>query len=86
MLPSLPKIILNSDSITIDCLVYTRGSKENIDEWAKLSGDEGWGWDKLLPYFKKVRHINDVTLNLRHLIFLKLKLIGLTEREIQFPR
>ena len=38
-----------------DCLVYTRGTKEDIDTWAALTGDESWGWDGVLPYFKKVR-------------------------------
>lgn len=63
LLVSLPRIIHTKDVARIrciDCLVYTRGSKENIDEWAKLSGDEGWGWDQLLPYFKKVRRCHDV--------------------------
>ena len=39
-----------------DCLVYTRGTKSDIDTWATLSGEESWGWDGVLPYFKKVRH------------------------------
>ncbi|KAJ3821866.1 glucose-methanol-choline oxidoreductase, partial [Lentinula raphanica] len=38
----------------VNCLVYTRGSKQNIDEWAELTNDSSWGWDAMLPYFKKV--------------------------------
>ncbi|KAI4522161.1 alcohol oxidase, partial [Schizophyllum commune Loenen D] len=40
------------------CLVYTRGTKSDIDTWATLSGDDSWGWDGLLPYFKKSEKFN----------------------------
>ncbi|KAF5369212.1 hypothetical protein D9757_010031 [Collybiopsis confluens] len=42
----------------VNCLVYTRGSKQNIDRWAELSGDSSWGWDAMLPYFKKSEKFN----------------------------
>ncbi|KIK61537.1 hypothetical protein GYMLUDRAFT_224362 [Collybiopsis luxurians FD-317 M1] len=42
----------------VNCLVYTRGSKQNIDRWAELSGDPSWGWDAMLPYFKKSEKFN----------------------------
>jgi choline dehydrogenase-like flavoprotein len=61
----------------VDCLVYTRGTKSDIDTWAALSGDESWSWDKMLPYFKKVC----VRLNL----FAKM-LTAAIEREVQLPR
>jgi choline dehydrogenase len=35
-------------------MVYTRGSKEDFDRWAKVTGDDGWSWDNLVPYMKKV--------------------------------
>jgi choline dehydrogenase-like flavoprotein len=34
-------------------MVFDRGSKSDYDSWAAL-GNEGWDWDGLLPYFKKV--------------------------------
>ncbi|KAF8825939.1 hypothetical protein HHX47_DHR6000663 [Lentinula edodes] len=40
------------------CLVYTRGSKQNIDKWASLTNDSSWGWDGMLPYFKKSEKFN----------------------------
>ncbi|KAJ7504892.1 aryl-alcohol oxidase-like protein [Mycena galericulata] len=34
-------------------MVYTRGSAEDYDRWAAVTGDPGWSWDSLLPYFFK---------------------------------
>ena len=36
-------------------MVWTRGGRDDYDEWEAL-GNPGWGWDGLLPYFKKVLH------------------------------
>ncbi|KAJ7723574.1 aryl-alcohol oxidase, partial [Mycena metata] len=40
-------------SSSVNYMVYTRGSKEDFDRWANVTGDEGWAWDSLVPYFKK---------------------------------
>ncbi|KAJ7282879.1 hypothetical protein C8J57DRAFT_53851 [Mycena rebaudengoi] len=40
-------------SSSINCLVYTRGSKDDFDRYAKLSGDPGWSWDRLQHYIRK---------------------------------
>ncbi|KAJ7210050.1 hypothetical protein GGX14DRAFT_534822 [Mycena pura] len=34
-------------------MVYTRGSAEDYDPWAAVTGDSGWSWNNLLPYFFK---------------------------------
>ncbi|KAJ3505995.1 hypothetical protein NLJ89_g7117 [Agrocybe chaxingu] len=34
-------------------MVYARGSKADFDRYANFTGDEGWSWDNMLPYFKK---------------------------------
>ncbi|KAJ7839889.1 GMC oxidoreductase-domain-containing protein [Mycena leptocephala] len=34
---------------------YTRGSAEDYNRFAVVTGDPGWSWDRLLPYFFKVR-------------------------------
>ncbi|KAJ7635120.1 alcohol oxidase [Roridomyces roridus] len=34
-------------------MVYTRGSAEDYNRWAGVTGDSGWSWDSLLPYFFK---------------------------------
>jgi choline dehydrogenase len=39
-------------SSSINGLVYLRGQKEDFDEWKK-SGNSGWGYDDVLPYFRK---------------------------------
>lgn len=35
-------------------MIYTRGSKDDFDNYATLTGDAGWSWNALQPYFKKV--------------------------------
>ncbi|KAI0033466.1 hypothetical protein K488DRAFT_77882 [Vararia minispora EC-137] len=42
----------------VNCLVYTRGTHSDVDAWASLSGDASWGWDGVLPYFKKSEKFN----------------------------
>ncbi|MSQ54181.1 MAG: choline dehydrogenase [Betaproteobacteria bacterium] len=37
----------------INAMIYMRGQKEDYEHWASL-GNEGWGWNDVLPYFMKV--------------------------------
>jgi choline dehydrogenase len=39
-------------SSSINGLVYIRGQAEDFDQWRDL-GNCGWGWDDVLPYFKR---------------------------------
>ena len=39
-------------SSAINGLVYVRGNRGDFDHWAQL-GNTGWGWDDVLPYFKR---------------------------------
>ncbi|RKJ95102.1 GMC family oxidoreductase [Alicycliphilus denitrificans] len=39
-------------SSSINGMIYMRGQPEDYDQWARL-GNAGWGWDEVLPYFKR---------------------------------
>ncbi|PBK74036.1 aryl-alcohol-oxidase from pleurotus Eryingii [Armillaria solidipes] len=40
-------------SSAVNYMTYTRGSSEDYDRYASVSGDSGWGWDEIQPYFRK---------------------------------
>jgi choline dehydrogenase len=42
-------------SSSINGLIYIRGQPEDFDHWAQL-GNRGWGWDDVLPYFKRAEN------------------------------
>jgi len=44
------KVIGGSGSI--NAMVYVRGQPRDFEDWKAL-GNHGWGWDDVLPYFKK---------------------------------
>jgi choline dehydrogenase-like flavoprotein len=37
-------------------MVYTRGSSDEFDRLANLTGDPGWSWKEILPYILKSEH------------------------------
>ncbi|KAF5353335.1 hypothetical protein D9756_008081 [Leucocoprinus leucothites] len=39
---------------SINFMVYTRCSKDDYDAFARMAGDDGWSWDRILPYAYKV--------------------------------
>ncbi|CFX33139.1 Alcohol dehydrogenase [acceptor] [Candidatus Filomicrobium marinum] len=39
-------------SSSLNGLLYVRGQKEDYDGWRQM-GNVGWGWDDVLPYFKR---------------------------------
>jgi choline dehydrogenase len=39
-------------SSAINGMVHCRGNQGDFDHWAQL-GNRGWGWDDVLPYFKR---------------------------------
>ncbi|KAJ8695629.1 hypothetical protein PTI98_008210 [Pleurotus ostreatus] len=54
-------------SSSINGMVYTRGSAEDYDLIANISGDEGWSWDRLQHYVKKHERWSSPVNNSLHL-------------------
>ncbi|XP_045539340.1 glucose dehydrogenase [FAD, quinone]-like [Papilio machaon] len=44
-------------SSVLNYMIYTRGASNDYNKWKQM-GNEGWGWDDVLPYFKKVENFN----------------------------
>ena len=42
-------------SSSTNAMVYIRGQQADYDRWAAM-GNPGWGWDDVLPYFRKAEH------------------------------
>jgi choline dehydrogenase-like flavoprotein len=42
-------------SSAINAMIYIRGHRSDYDNWARL-GATGWGYDDVLPYFKRAEH------------------------------
>ncbi|KAJ7614845.1 aryl-alcohol oxidase [Roridomyces roridus] len=38
---------------SINAMWYTRGSADDFNRYAEVTGDSGWGWDAMQPYFHK---------------------------------
>jgi len=45
-------------SSSINAMVYIRGNPQDYDDWLAL-GNNGWGWQDVLPYFKKSETFSD---------------------------
>jgi len=42
-------------SSSVNAMVYIRGHRSDYDHWA-AEGNPGWGYDDVLPYFKRAEH------------------------------
>jgi len=49
---SYPRGKVIGGSSSINAMIYMRGQSADYDHWRQL-GLSGWGWDDVLPYFKK---------------------------------
>lgn len=43
----------------LDYMFYTRGSQDDYNRYAQITGDNGWSWNNLQPYFRKVNDMKD---------------------------
>ena len=57
---SWPRGKLLGGSSSINGLLYVRGQPQDFDEWRQL-GNAGWGWEDVLPYFKKAENWEGAT-------------------------
>ncbi len=48
----LPRGRVMGGCSSVNGMIYIRGHREDYNSWANL-GCTGWGWDDLLPYFKR---------------------------------
>jgi choline dehydrogenase len=42
-------------STSINAMIYIRGNRQDYERWASLGNDQ-WGYDEVLPFFKKAEH------------------------------
>lgn len=51
-------------SASINMMVFTRGHPNDFNRWAR-DGADGWSWDEVLPYFKRIETWEDGATPLR---------------------
>ncbi|KAK1235690.1 hypothetical protein PQX77_001061 [Marasmius sp. AFHP31] len=52
----VPRGFVLGGSSSINCMIYTRGTRDDWDRYADVTGDEGWSWDSIQPYIRKNEH------------------------------
>ncbi|RQV69643.1 choline dehydrogenase [Burkholderia cenocepacia] len=50
---SYPRGRVLGGSSSINGMIYMRGQREDYDEWARLTGDNAWCWNEVLPVFRR---------------------------------
>ncbi|KAF2736019.1 putative choline dehydrogenase [Polyplosphaeria fusca] len=52
-----PRGRLLGGTSALNFMTWTRGNKQDYDAWEEL-GNAGWGWDSMLPFFKKTESLH----------------------------
>ncbi|KAI0039272.1 GMC oxidoreductase [Auriscalpium vulgare] len=52
-----PRGRLLGGSSSINYMAWTRGSRDDYDRLARVSGDAGWAWDALVPIMKSIERL-----------------------------
>ncbi len=50
---SIPQGNVVGGGSSVNAMAYTRGSRADYERWVAATGDAGWSWDGLVPYFRK---------------------------------
>lgn len=50
---SIPQGNVVGGSSSINAMAYTRGSRHDYARWTEAAGGFDWGWEALLPYFRR---------------------------------
>lgn len=50
---SIPQGNVVGGGSSVNAMAYTRGSRADYARWVAATGDTGWSWDELLPYFRR---------------------------------
>ncbi|KAF8661637.1 hypothetical protein AX16_001279 [Volvariella volvacea WC 439] len=54
-----PRGYILGGSSSVNYMVYTRGSADDFNKYAEITGDPGWSWDAVQPYILKNEQIVD---------------------------
>jgi choline dehydrogenase-like flavoprotein len=46
-------------SSLINAMGFQRGSRQVFDDWGRITGDDGWSWQGLLPYFRRLENASE---------------------------
>lgn len=52
----VPRGKVRGGSGAINAMIYVRGAVRDFDDWAAATGDQGWSYESVLPYFKKLEN------------------------------
>ena len=63
---SVPRARVVGGCSSINGMIYTRGQRQDYDDWGALPGCDGWSFGELLPYFKKSENYEVETDNPYH--------------------